>query len=51
MIEDSVVFDTPRFPVLGRSGLKNVIHGPFTFAPDANPLIGPLPGLRSFWSA
>jgi dimethylglycine dehydrogenase len=28
-----------------------VIHGPFTFAPDGNPLIGPVPGMRNFWSA
>jgi dimethylglycine dehydrogenase len=28
-----------------------VIHGPFTFAPDGNPLIGPVPGLRNYWSA
>ena len=28
-----------------------MIHGPFTFAPDGNPLIGPVPGLRNYWSA
>lgn len=50
-IEDSVAFATRRFPVLGRTGIKRVIHGPFTFAPDGNPLIGPVPGLRNFWSA
>ncbi len=32
-------------------GVKRVIHGPFTFAPDGNPLIGPVPGLRNYWSA
>jgi dimethylglycine dehydrogenase len=37
--------------VLERSGVKRVIHGPFTFAPDGNPLIGPVPGLRNYWSA
>jgi dimethylglycine dehydrogenase len=50
-IEDSVAFATRRFPVLGRTGVKRVIHGPFTFAPDGNPLIGPVPGLRNYWSA
>jgi dimethylglycine dehydrogenase len=50
-IEDSVAFATRRFPVLGRSGVKRVIHGPFTFAPDGNPLIGPVPGLKNYWSA
>ncbi len=50
-IEDSVTFAYKRFPVLERSGVKRVIHGPFTFAPDGNPLIGPVPGLRNYWSA
>ncbi len=50
-IEDSVNFAYRRFPVLERAGVKSVIHGPFTFAPDGNPLIGPVPGLRNYWSA
>ncbi|MEM8631595.1 MAG: FAD-dependent oxidoreductase [Pseudomonadota bacterium] len=50
-IEDSVTFAYRRFPVLGRAGVKRVIHGPFTFAPDGNPLVGPVPGLRHYWSA
>ena len=50
-IEDSVAFAYRRFPVLERSGVKRVIHGPFTFAPDGNPLVGPVPGLRNYWSA
>jgi dimethylglycine dehydrogenase len=50
-IEDSVAFAFRRFPVLERAGIKSVIHGPFTFAPDGNPLVGPIPGLRNYWSA
>ncbi|WP_026756623.1 GcvT family protein [Sediminimonas qiaohouensis] len=50
-IEDSIAFAYRRFPVLERAGVKSVIHGPFTFAPDGNPLIGPVPGLRGYWSA
>ncbi|MEM7751830.1 MAG: FAD-dependent oxidoreductase [Pseudomonadota bacterium] len=50
-IEDSVAFAYRRFPVLDRTGVKSVIHGPFTFAPDGNPLVGPVPGLRNYWSA
>ncbi len=50
-IEDSIAFAYRRFPVLERAGIKSVIHGPFTFAPDGNPLIGPVPGLRNYWSA
>ncbi|MCC3305767.1 GcvT family protein [Sneathiella sp. HT1-7] len=50
-IEDSMEFAFNRFPVLGTAGVKNVINGPFTFAPDGNPLVGPVPGLRNYWSA
>ncbi|MFT6674085.1 MAG: dimethylglycine dehydrogenase [Sulfitobacter sp.] len=50
-IEDSIEFAYKRFPDLQRAGVKNVIHGPFTFAPDGNPLVGPVPGMRNYWSA
>ena len=50
-IEDSIAFAYKRFPVLERAGIKSVIHGPFTFAPDGNPLVGPVLGMRNYWSA
>ena len=50
-IEHSINFAYNRFPSLERAGVKSVIHGPFTFAPDGNPLVGPVPGLRNYWSA
>jgi len=50
-IEASIEFAYRRFPVLEQAGVKSVIHGPFTFAPDGNPLVGPIPGLRGYWSA
>ena len=50
-IEASVDFAYKRFPVLETAGVKSVIHGPFTFAPDGNPLVGPIPGMRNYWSA
>jgi dimethylglycine dehydrogenase len=50
-IESSIEFAYRRYPILERTGVKNVIHGPFTFAPDGNPLVGPVPGLRNYWSA
>ncbi|MEO0484293.1 MAG: FAD-dependent oxidoreductase [Pseudomonadota bacterium] len=50
-IETSIEFAYRRFPTLARAGVKSVIHGPFTFAPDGNPLVGPVPGLRNYWSA
>jgi len=50
-INESIEFAYKRFPVLETAGVKSVIHGPFTFAPDGNPLVGPIPGLRNYWSA
>ncbi|MEM9969006.1 MAG: FAD-dependent oxidoreductase [Pseudomonadota bacterium] len=50
-IADSIAFAYRRFPDLERAGVKSVIHGPFTFAPDGNPLVGPVPGMRNYWSA
>jgi dimethylglycine dehydrogenase len=40
-----------HFPTLGRAGIRKVVNGPFTFAPDGNPLVGPVRGLRNFWVA
>lgn len=40
-----------HIPALASAGIKQVINGPFTFAPDGNPLIGPVPGLKNYWTA
>jgi dimethylglycine dehydrogenase len=40
-----------HFPRLGEVGVRRVVNGPFTFAPDGNPLIGPIAGLRNYWVA
>jgi dimethylglycine dehydrogenase len=40
-----------HFPAVGEAGIKKVVNGPFTFAPDGNPLIGPVKGLKNFWVA
>jgi dimethylglycine dehydrogenase len=40
-----------HFPPLERAGIKRVVNGPFTFAPDGNPLVGPIRGLRNYWVA
>lgn len=50
-IESSIAFAYKRYPILERAGVKTVIHGPFTFAPDGNPLVGPVPGMRNYWAA
>ncbi len=40
-----------RIPALGEAGIKDIINGPFTFGPDGNPMIGPVPGMRNYWTA
>ena len=40
-----------HFPAIGRAGIKKAINGPFTFAPDGNPLVGPVRGLPNYWLA
>lgn len=50
-IGDSLAIAYDRYPVLAEAGIKTIINGPFTFAPDGNPLVGPVPGLKNFWSA
>jgi dimethylglycine dehydrogenase len=40
-----------HFPRLEHVGIKRIINGPFTFAPDGNPLVGPVQGRTNFWSA
>ncbi len=40
-----------HFPALERAGIKRIVNGPFTFAPDGNPLIGPVRGLSNYWVA
>lgn len=50
-IADRLEMSFERIPALGRAGIKDVINGPFTFGPDGNPLIGPVPGMRNYWVA
>ncbi len=40
-----------HFPALERAGIKRVVNGPFTFAPDGNPVVGPVRSLRNYWVA
>jgi dimethylglycine dehydrogenase len=40
-----------RFPSLQHAGIRKWVNGAFTFTPDGNPLVGPVPGLRNFWAA
>ena len=38
-----------RVPALAEGGVKTIVHGPITFTPDANPLIGPAFGIDKAW--
>jgi dimethylglycine dehydrogenase len=40
-----------HYPARGTIGLRRIVNGPFTFAPDGNPLVGPVRGLRGYWVA
>ncbi|MGL4405550.1 MAG: GcvT family protein, partial [Notoacmeibacter sp.] len=50
-IAPSLEIGFKHFPALEKTGIKKIINGPFTFAPDGNPLVGPVPGLTNFWVA
>ena len=40
-----------RVPLLGQAGVSKVINGPIPYAPDGNPLIGPMPGVPNAFEA
>jgi dimethylglycine dehydrogenase len=50
-ISDELAFAMKRYPVLEETGIARWVNGAFTFSPDGNPLVGPVPGLRNYWSA
>ncbi|WP_170560251.1 GcvT family protein [Ruegeria atlantica] len=50
-IADRLEMSFERIPAIGESGIKDTINGPFTFGPDGNPMIGPVPGMKNYWVA
>ena len=46
-IEDAMA----RVPLLAEAGMSKVINGPIPYAPDGNPLIGPMPGVPNAFEA
>ena len=50
-ISPSLALAFKHFPAFEHAGIKQVINGPFTFAPDGNPLVGPVQGLTNYWCA
>ena len=50
-IADRLELGFERMPALANAGIKDAINGPFTFGPDGNPMIGPIPGMKNYWCA
>jgi dimethylglycine dehydrogenase len=50
-IADRLELGFERIPALAHAGIKDAINGPFTFGPDGNPMIGPVPGMTNYWCA
>ncbi|WP_170336166.1 GcvT family protein [Ruegeria arenilitoris] len=50
-IADRLEMSFERIPTIGEAGIKDMINGPFTFGPDGNPMIGPVPGMKNYWVA
>ncbi|MDV7143298.1 FAD-dependent oxidoreductase [Tropicimonas sp. TH_r6] len=46
-IEDAMA----RVPILGSQGVQRNINGPIPYAPDGNPMIGPMPGVPNAFEA
>ncbi len=50
-IENELMLGFSRYPAAENVGIKTWVNGAFTFSPDGNPLVGPVPGKRGYWSA
>lgn len=50
-IADALEVAMRAFPCLREGGIKRIVNGGMVFAPDGNPVIGPVRGLRNFFCA
>ena len=50
-IADRLELGFERIPALANAGIRQAINGPFTFGPDGNPMIGPVPRMHNYWCA
>ncbi len=50
-IEKELILGFERYPDLQNVGVKTWVNGAFTFSPDGNPLVGPVPGKPGYWCA
>jgi dimethylglycine dehydrogenase len=49
-IAEALSLGFERFPPVAEAGIRRTVNGPFTFAPDGNPLVGPVRGVQNYWS-
>ncbi len=50
-LEDGLAAIYHRIPALENAGIKRVVNGAISFAPDARPMIGPMPNVPNFFVA
>ena len=50
-IAESLDVGFRHFPIFHEVGIKQIVNGPFTFAPDGNPVIGPVKSQPGHWLA
>lgn len=50
-IERELTLGFERYPALQHVGVKTWVNGAFTFAPDGNPLVGPVRNKQGYWCA
>lgn len=50
-LEDGIASVFHRVPALNDAGIRRIVNGAISFAPDARPMIGPLPGVPNYFVA
>jgi dimethylglycine dehydrogenase len=50
-LETDLVRMIERVPAFGEAGIKQIIHGPICYTPDALPLLGPVESHPGLWLA
>ncbi len=50
-MSDALSTAMERYPCLKEGGVKRIVNGGMVFAPDGNPIIGPVRGVRNFYVA
>ena len=50
-LEESLAAMYRRVPALGTAGIRRIVNGAISFAPDGRPIVGPMPGVPGFFVA